>query len=166
MPTFHGTAELRRAINAVWDASPINAAFQAYWDEQQRGGYSVLNYGDASPNQPWPFCVYLITTSKPTIGMSGKTTDSRREIRDSIVEFHVFARHVSDTSAGELAALMADEVRKVYGGHPSTPPTRIPGVLLAKPQDEFDYPRAGDDEHKWLLRYMMRTDLQRASIPA
>lgn len=165
MPTFYGTAELQRAITAVWNASAINAAFKAYWNEQQKGLFDVLHFGEAGPSQPWPYCVYVIPVSRKSIGMAGRDRNSRREIRDTMVEFHVFAKAVTTTSGAELCAAMADQVRQVYGGHPTATPTPVPGTIRVSPGDEYPA-RAGDDEYKWILKYLMRADLRQATIQA
>lgn len=161
MPTFYGTARLEAAIVEVWRASILEAAFKAYWNESQKGRYPVLHDQEAGPQQPWPYCVYLLPASVPTVRMAGKKqeVDAIREIRDTKIEFHVFARSTGSTSGKELAAALAAQVREVFGGSPTVAPTAVPGAFLCQPGDELGV-RQGPDEYKWLVKYTIRTDLK------
>lgn len=159
------SADILKAINTAWDASTLDATFQALWDSGVTASqYEVLNDQEAPPAQPFPYVVMNQTSQNTTGRMSGGAS-ALREIRDLSVTFNVHARAVSGDSrtAKEIAAAMAEEVLKVFGGHPTASPTGTLKLdngnhLITQYQSDFGV-RTGDDEYQWVINYVMRVDV-------
>ena len=153
------TADLHRAINTAWDASGLDALFAALG-----GSTPVLNDQEATPGQSFPYCVLEQTAGTTTDRMSGPAS-SLLEVRDLTVVFRVHAGLVSgdDRTPKEIAAYLAEEITKVFGGHPTVAPTASPtldngGRLLTQYQTDFGV-KTGDDEHMWTIEYIFRLDV-------
>lgn len=158
-------ADLYTAINTAWDASGLNAAFRALWPSGYGSAdYPVLHDQEASPGQPYPFCVIDQTSSRTINRMTGGP-GRLREIRDVTVTFNVHATNVvgDSRSAKQIAAAMAAEVMKVFGGHPTQAATGAVTLANGKhliTQYQTDYGvRTDDDSYQWVLSYLMRLDI-------
>ncbi len=161
-----GAADLHKAINTVWDDESLDSQFTALWPSSvDADEFQVLNDTEAGPAQPMPYCVFEVAPGEIVERMSGHG-NTKRVIRDVEVEFRVHARKISgdDRTAKEIAADLAEEVMKVYGGHPdpdNTPvvPTLDNGnFLIAQYQSDFGI-RTGDNEHMWTVQYLCRLDV-------
>lgn len=158
-------ADLHFAINVVWDNSVLDDTFQALWDSSVTvSEFPVLNDQEATPEHPFPYCVFEQVGSETTDRMSGGI-GALREIRDVSISFRVHARAVSGDSrtAKKIAADMAEEILKVFGGHPKVSPTdSMPlengNFLISQYQDDFGI-REGDDEYMWTVNYIFRLDV-------
>ena len=158
------TADLLKAMNTVWDASSLDAAFQALWDSGITASeFEVLHDVEAGPSQPFPYCVFEQLEGTTTDRMTGRGL-LLNEIRDVPINFTIHAREISgdDRTAKKIAADLAEAVIKVFGGHPTEVPTPLVldngGFLLAEYQNDMGI-RTGDDEYSWLVSYLMRTDV-------
>lgn len=159
-----GSADLHKAVNTAWAASTLDATFKALWEADiEADEFPVLHDQQATPNQPFPYCVYLQDTGVTADRMSGGNT-SLREVRDVPWSFHVQARAVDNDSRTpkEIAAFLAEEILKVFGGHPTETPTGLTldngNYLIAQYQNDFGV-RTGDNEYRWDVNYVFRIDV-------
>jgi len=157
-------ADLHEAINAAWEASVLNATFRALWDaDVVPAEFPVLHDQEAGPGQPFPYCVFEQSGGITTDRMSGGT-DFIREIRDVPWVFRVHARAVDgdDRTAKGIAAALAEEVTKVFGGHPTVAETALTldngRHLLTQQQNDYGV-KTGDDEYQWNVPYIFRLDV-------
>ena len=158
-----GTADAAKAFNTAWEASTLNTTFSDLWSASS-DEYPVLNDQEAIGNQPFPYVVMDPMASVTTDRMSGDT-DSIREIRDVEIRLTIHARERSgdSRSAKEIAAYLAEEIMKVFGGHPTVTPTASMSLdngnyLLMTFQNDFGL-RTGDDEYSWVIVYNARLDV-------
>ena len=159
------SADLAKALSVVWNASDLNTTFNALWSVAS-DEFQVLNDQEAAPDQSqqWPYCVLDMLAGDTTDRMSGESNLSLWEIRDIPVTFQVHAKDVSgdDRTAKEIAAYLAEEILKVYGGHPTVHPTPLTldngHFLITQYQNDYGV-RTGDDEYSWLISYLFRLDI-------
>jgi len=161
-----GTADLYKALNVAWDASDLDDLFKALWlpaaviaDE-----YPVLNDQEGLGGQPWPYVV-IDEVGSSTVSRMSYGPDSLYEIRDVEVRFNVHARDIESDSRGakEIAAYLAEEIMKVFGGHPTVNPTGSMALdngdhLITQFQNDYCI-RDGDDEYMWIVQYLFRLDV-------
>ena len=157
-------ADIYRAIQALWTAESIDTPFKALWPASVTPtDYPVLHDGEATPGQPWPYCVFGVSPSNTAARMS-RTTTSKWEIRDVPCEFHVHGKPVTgDTrSAKRIAAAMAANIINKFGGGPSVAPTAMSldngNFLIAQYQNDYGV-RTGDEEYQWIVAYILRVDV-------
>jgi len=158
------SADLDKAINAVWDASTLDTLFQAlHKSDVSASQWSILNNDEASPKQPFPYCVYSLRPSATTTRMSAKA-GFLWEIRDIVCEFRVHARKVSgdSRSAKQIAAYLVEEIMKIFGGHPTQAPTDLEldngNFLITEYQNDMGL-RTGESEYQWGVTYLFRLDV-------
>lgn len=159
------TADLHAAIVEAWDAAGLDALFKALWpDSVEATDFPALHDQEATPGQPFPFCVLSETRGRTVARMSGGV-DSLQEVRDVSVAFNIHARRMAGDarSAKELAADLAEQVMMVFGGHPSVSPTaRLELVngnhLLTQYQTDYCV-RVGQDGYQWVIEYVFRIDV-------
>ncbi len=158
------TADLHKALNTVWNASSLDATFKALWDASITDAeFPALHDQEAAPGQPFPYCV-LDQSASSTVNRMSATGAFLREVRDVSWSLHVHARAVSGDSrtAKEIAAYLAEEIMKVFGGHPTVAPTALTldngNFLIAQYQNDFVI-RTGDDEYRWTVEYVFRSDV-------
>jgi len=151
------TADLNKSIVAAWAASGLDASFTALGGEAP-----VLQDQEATPGQSMPYCVTSLYSSTTTDRMSAGVS-SLWEVRDTAVTFRVFATSVSGNTAKATAADLAEEIMKVFGGHPTVAATGELALdngscLITEYQN--DYPiRAGDEQYEWVIEYLFRCDV-------
>jgi len=153
-----GTADLITAIVAAWNASGLNDEFHVF------GGAEVVLYdAEAEPGQSYPYCVMepLGTAPVVTTRMSG-----RRETRGTPLTFVVVAKELeNDSRTGkELAATLAEEVMKVFGGHPEVPPSATITLshgnhLITQYQNDYGMRTMDDGVYEWYVLYNFVTDV-------
>ena len=159
------TADLQKAIVTVWSGSGLDALFQSYLPAgTDSSRFAVLNDQEAAPKQPYPYCVMDQPTSDTTDKMSAGV-NGLRMIRDITIRFNVFARRLDGaaSSAKEVAALLAEEIQKVFGGHPTQSPTGAIELdngnhLITDILNDFAI-RVDDNEYQWVLEYRFRIDV-------
>lgn len=156
------TADLDKAINAVWDAQSLDTLFTVYWSSGQIDDFIVLHDQEAQARTPLPYCVYVIGTGSTTTRMTGHDKNERHEIRDIPVSFRVHAKQSGGNTAKSIAADLIEEIMKVFGGHPSSTPESLTLdngiVLISQYQSDFGI-NTGDEEHQWSLNYLFRVDV-------
>lgn len=94
------------------------------------------------------------------------SSQGRMEIRIVPVVFNIHARSSVSYSAKALACLLADEVLKVFGGHPEvvpTVPTLDHGHCLISTYQSDNGIRTGEDEHQWVIEYNFTLDVPTAA---
>jgi len=154
-------AAVYKGIVNTWSAAGLDSVFNQYWDESFRSSFPVLHDQSAGPRQPWPYCV-MDAFGVSSIGVMSGGPDSVNQEYSVSLTFHIFAKRTNGKSAKELAAELAEEVQKVFGGHPSVSPRNIVldngEVFLCR--FERDYGEAiGDDEYTWIVEYDCRIDM-------
>lgn len=159
------TADLLKALNTAWDASSLDATFKALWGaEFVATDYEVLHDSEATPGQPFPYCV-LESSAPGTVARMSGGIDALREIRDIPLIFNIHASTVTGDSrtAKEIAATLAEEVMKVFGGHPTQAPSGVITLdngnhLITEYQNDYGI-RTGDEEYQWRIDYLFRLDV-------
>jgi len=156
-----GSRDVHEAVATAWDSADLDDLFTAYWGGDDSDDFLVLNDQEAAPEQPFPYCIFNQEEPIVVNRMSG-TLSARREVRDIIWEFRVYAKTVDSTAAKDVAGALAEEIMKVFGGHPTETPSALSldtGQHLIT-QYLTDYGmRLGDSEHYWLVRYLFRVDV-------
>jgi hypothetical protein len=163
-----GTADVFVAINTVWDSSTLDAQFKALWAaDVVQSQYTVLNDQEASPEQPFPYCVLEVIIKPRSISRSSGVNSIKinRKIQEFLITFHVHADKVEgDTrSSKAIASHLAEEVMKVFGGHPTVAPTvdlelsHGDGVSMTL---QTDYAlRTQLYRYDWVVSYIFRADI-------
>lgn len=155
-----------KAIVAAWDAGGLDAKFKALWPDPTSAEFVVLHDQEASPKQPLPYCVLNQLTGRTICRMSGGA-NKVREVRDHQFSFNVQATEVAgdSRSSKQVAAYLAEEIMKVFGGHPTDAASALTldngNALLSEYQtdygvriDEFD-----DNRFTWVVSYVVRVDV-------
>jgi len=161
--TLAGSAELHEAINTTWEASSLNADFNDSWAAGESSRFNVLNDGEASPEQPFPYCVFEIEAGSVDVRMSGGDS-LNREIRDVPGRFTVYASEIDGDSrtAKEVVADLAEKVMEIFGGHPSTSPEDLTldnaKHLITLFVSDFGL-RKANTVHSWIINYNFRLDV-------
>jgi len=160
-----GSADLQKAIVTVWDAANLDDVFLALRNASVVDAeFPVLNDQEVIAGGVFPYCVFQGYDGTTTDRMSSVNDGFMREVRDLPLEFRIYARAVSgdDRTAKGIAAYLAEEVMKVFGGHPTTSPTAPTldngNFLLAQYQTDTGL-HLGDDEYQWSLTYLCRLDV-------
>ncbi len=158
------SADVCKAINSAWDASGLNAVFKSLWDVANEDDFPVLHDQEASPEQPFPYCVMDEFSARTTSRMSG-SLDVKQEIRDVLVRFNIHAQEVDGDArtAKRIAADLVEEVMKVFGGHPTVSPTASMTLdngahLITQYQSDFCV-REDEDKYLWGINYLLRLDV-------
>lgn len=154
-----GELDLHRAIVANWQAGSLDGQFSPYWSN---GSGHALNDTEAMKGQEFPYCVLDMGAFVVTDKMTGHSATERHWIYDVPVTFNVFANTVSGTSAKQLAGNLAEEIMKIFGGHPTQAPLAVTltqgNHLITQLQSEFGV-KLGDQEHNWMINYNFKLDL-------
>lgn len=159
-----GTADLSKAIVSAWNASSLDATFKALWDGEHEDEFFVLHEQEAPGGQPFPYCVLDQMTPTVSARMSSKYGGTREE-RVVPVRFNIHARDLESDSrtCQEIAAYLAEEVMKVFGGHPTVSATASMALshgqhVLTQYQNDFGAD-TGDDEFQWAVSYLIKVDV-------
>jgi len=158
-----GSADVHIGFDSVWQASGLNTIFQAYWTTEEKTQYPVLHDAEAAAGQPWPYCVAHVGEGRVISRMTGEGVN-RHEVREYTWGLHIFAREFDSNakSAKQIALELANEVMKIFGGHPTVAPTAITigtgNFLQAQYQRDFGT-RLGDSQHQWTIDYNFTVDV-------
>ena len=159
-----GQADLLKSINAIWDASTLDATFRALWAATPDGdAFPVLHDAEAIGEQPWPYCIFEIQPGSVSERMS-KGVDDLWKLQDVPATFKIHATEVEGDvrSAKQIAAHLAEEVMKVFGGHPTVAPDDMAldngNHLVTLYQNDFPM-REGDSQWLWTVSYVFRIDV-------
>ena len=151
------TADLNKSIVAAWAASGLDALFLGLG-----GKAPILQDQEATPGQSMPYCVTSQFSLTTTDRMSGGTS-SLYEVRDVSMSFRVFAGEDATCTAKETAAYLAEEIMKVFGGHPTQAASADLALdngscLITEYQNDYGI-RAGDEHYEWVIEYLFRCDV-------
>lgn len=157
-----GTADLLKAVKALWEAAGLDAEFQAFWPAGTTGEV-VLEDEQAKPGRAWPYCVLEVPEPRVTSRMSG---DAARNwaLRDYVLRFTVHAdKSTADSrSAKEVAAHLAERVMAAFGGHPTELPRELEldngGVPLVQHTSDY-FVRDENYRVRWVITYRVQADV-------
>ena len=159
-----GQADIVKAVNTLWNSSGLDDLFTVHWSASEITKFEALNDSEASPGQAWPYCVVEMPVPEIVTRMSGGEPGENWHTRDVPCTFHVYATEISGDArtAKQIAAYFAEEIMKVFGGHPTVPSTPmnldVGNVLLSQYQSDYCV-RVGDEEWQWLINYIFRIDV-------
>ncbi len=156
------SADVYTAINTAWDAGNLEDTFKAFWSEGT-DDFPALHDGEATPKQPFPYCVMEADPTTTTDRMSDGV-DSLREIREVPIRFNIQATTVENDSRSEkeIAGFLAEEVMKVFGGHATATPASLSLTSGSYIWTEFvsDYGVKTDENmYQWIINYLIKVDL-------
>jgi hypothetical protein len=161
-----GSADLFTAIADVWRDNSLDTAFKAYWPNADRTKYLAINDTEAEGGQPYPYCIFSMMAGKEKEKMTGTTADTNRVLRDVPCNFKVFAKDptTGSLSAKQIAAAMAAEIIRIYGGHPDAV-GKLEGralsyghILSCNFQSEFAE-KIDVEVWAWSVNYILRLDI-------
>jgi hypothetical protein len=159
-----GNLDFEQAVNALWNGSDLNATFMALWPSTAVStNFAVLVDQEASPNQPFPYCVYEVSPPKDDVRMFGGT-GLIKKVKNTELKFNVHAKIASGDgrSAKEIAGTLAEEIKKIFGGHPTVAPQALSlthgGHILTQFLTDYGV-RTGDEEYQWIVTYNIKTDV-------
>jgi len=161
--TVAAASDLHKAVTALWAGSGLDDEFNQHWDAAKRAVYPVLHDGEATPHQPFPYCVFMQSAGSTEARMSC-TVGVNREVRDVPWTFRVHAKSIvgDPRNAKGVAADLAELVMRVFGGHPSVAPSDLElengNFLITQYLSDYGL-RTGDDEHLWVVNYSFRVDV-------
>lgn len=158
------SAALLAAIVTAWNAADLDNDFTALWESSVTDSeYTALNDTEAAPTQPFPYCVYEQAPGGVDTRMSGHDATERHEIRNIPITFNVHARtrDGDGRTAKEIAATLAEEITKVFGGHPTQAPAELTvdngGALPTQYITDYGV-KTDDNEYQWVINYLFRID--------
>ena len=165
MTQYVGSADVVKKLVAIWRASTLDAAFQAYWTVAgDTAKNQVLNDTNAEGIAPYPYCIFELAEHHVIGRMSG-SANTKYEIREHPLTFTIHAKDDGDTKSGkEVAAELMAAVLAVFGGHPTTR-NSVDGVtldngsvLISTFQSDFAK-RESIENWAWVIRYTIRVDV-------
>ena len=157
-------ADLWTAINRAWDASDLNEHFRSFWPSTvTTADYPVLHDQEATPHQPFPYCVLTMEKPRTITRMTGNKRGKKQEMRDVLVTFAVQADTSGTNSAKQMASALVENVMKVFGGHPSFAPSQpitlsSGGHLITQYQSDW-CERTQVYKYQWSVTYLFRVDV-------
>lgn len=153
-----GLAALYKGINAAWDASDLDDTFT-----DLGGTTPVIHDAEATPKDSFPYCVLEEFSSTVVTRMSKGKLD-KWQVLNVPVTFRIYAKEVTDDSrtAKGIAAYLAEEVMKDFGGHPTVAARQTITLdsgnhLLTQYQTDYGM-RVEDDIHCWTVSYIFKID--------
>jgi len=155
-----GSADIHKAVTTLWTDSGLNWEFQKFWAAGDRTKFTALNDAEATPDGPWPYCVFEQEAGAVQTRMTSANDDADEggEIQDVPFQFRVHARQVDTDarSAKGIAAALIDLIMQKFGGHPSIKPQVMEldngSVMTVQKLNDFGV-RTGDTEYEWVLSY-------------
>jgi len=160
------TADLHEAINTLWDASGLNEKFNTFWATADVASFPTLHDQEATPNQPFPYCVMDATEVHVETRMT-KDSVSKSSIRTCKLQLNIHAeKNANDNrSTKQLAAYLVEEVMKVFGGHPTVRPQALTLTngdhLLTAYQNDWPL-RTELYKYQWAVIYLLTVEVPEA----
>ena len=159
-------SELHAAIMSAWNGSGLNARFKGYWPAADTAEFPVMHDTEATPAQPFPFCVFEVQEGRSLSRMSSSgVAAGRMEQWEIPWELTIQARSFSNRttkSAKQIASELADEVLMVFGGHATVIASELSittgAVIQTQLQNNFGI-REGSQEHSWHIKYKTLLDV-------
>ncbi len=154
--------ELTEAIVATWDAAGIDSEFTNLWKNGADSEFPVLHDREASPGQPFPYCVFRQDERFRKDRMSGGSPGNLNEISETPYDFRIHARTIiagDNRTAKKIANDLAEHIMKIFGGHKEVAPQPInlDGLLEFRYDSDVGV-RTGDDEYLWIVSYEALVD--------
>lgn len=158
-----GTADLSQSLKRAWYEWGVDDVFRSYWTPGDKDSYPSLHDTEATPGQPFPYCVFEVMEETYRTRMSDSGIGKKRVVKDVPVQLRIYTKPVNTMSAKELAAVLLETVMSKFGGHPTDVPQTWDfmdnGCVLSVIID-YDYGmRAGDEEYVWNIQYLFRCDV-------
>lgn len=154
-------ADIEKGVSALWNSSNLDDQFTAFWTATEITNNPVLNDDESTPGNAFPYCVFKVDPGTTITRMSSGES-SKQQIRTVPLIFHVFAKQNGSTSAKQIAANMAEEILKVYGGHPTVNPTPLTldhgNFLITQLVNDYSV-RAEDKVYQWIINYTIMVDV-------
>jgi len=157
-----GAADVHKAVASLWEDEGLDTKFKSYWSVADQTRFTSLNDGQAPPNQPFPYCVFESTSPDIVTRMSADGSN-KRYVNDNPWTFFVYAKQTDVLTAKEFAIALANEILKVFGGHPTQAPASLPeldngSIVIIQYRSDYGE-RQADDIHLWTVEYNIRTDV-------
>jgi len=157
-----GVASLHKAIRNAWMSWGLNDSFKMYYSPEDKTLFPTLHDGEATPKQPFPYCVYQIDDGNVNSRMTGHTSVEKHRLEDITASFYIHTKAAGTKSAKEFGALLLEELLAKFGGHPTTSPYEFGSidngqVVLCQYQRSMGM-RTGDEEHRWEVEYLFQVD--------
>lgn len=159
-----GVADIHVAINALWEGSGLESLCKSYWTgetDKIASDFQALQDGDQTPLPPFPFCTYDLTKPRTVARMTHGASE-KREVRDAVLTFHVWAKQTATKSAMGMATLIVEEITKVFGGHPTVacqPIVLVNGDCLQTTCQGDQYERVEGQRCHGVLDYKLLLDV-------
>ncbi len=155
-------ADLDKAMVAAWIAGNLDAVHTSYWDVNDVDDYPVLHDIEATPGQPFPYTVFEHGAGSITTRMSGHSLSENHVINDVPIQFRIHAAQTPTKTAKQVAAEVAEEVMKVFGGHPTVVPSGLTldngSHLITQYLTDYGI-RTEDQNYQWIVSYLFRLDV-------
>lgn len=155
--------DFQKGVFQLWEDEGLDTLFKATWAESQKESFLAISDGEASPSQPFPYCV--VEFSNPIINSrssgSSCANDETREYSEIAFVFNVYTKHTQATPAKIAAGELASRVLEVFGGSPTVSPKSIsiPNGAVLLCQYVTDNPeKVGDQEYRWTVSYLALVD--------
>lgn len=155
--------DIHRAVTKLWDDQGLDGFFKERWSVTDASNHIVLLDSEASPGQPFPYCVF--DAGRPAVqdrSSAANQSINLRETREIAFNFNVHAKQHGITPAKILAAELIEKIIEVFGGHPTKKAKTLclthGGVLLCQYQTDFGI-KTGDQEWQWVVEYMILYDV-------
>lgn len=160
-----GTADIFKAVVAVWTANNLNTQFNSYWEASKRTELPVLNETDAEAGHPFPYCVFSLMPPKTKEQHTGTDGQTIRQLRQVMCQFTVQTRDNGGASSQkEIAAALAAKIMEIFGGHPTVLP-KFDGyamdygsILSCRYQADYGV-KTDIDNYSWVVQYLLTTDV-------
>lgn len=156
-------ADVQRAVFQLWENSGLDDFLKSDWSVGDKSQFLSLSDEEASPGQPFPFCVIEFDDSFIVSRSTGGCGSwSGREYREMPFVFNVHTKHLGPTTAKTAAREIAERIMQVFGGHPEVKPQPLSlthgNVLLCQYQRDYSR-KTGDQEYQWVVQYNVATDV-------
>jgi len=152
------TSYLWKGIYSLWQEERLSEEF---WQYGNNNRIPVLWDTEATPGQPYPYCVIESLSYSVKERMSDNVYGKYREVRDYILRFHIYTSSIGNKSAKEIGAELARKVMNVFGGG-EKPPKKIPlekGKHISTDLELETVSRESEDVSDYILEYRIRVDL-------
>ena len=159
-----GSAAIEKAIVALWSSSGLDTLLKSYWVAADRSKFLSLIADMGEGDHPFPYCI--IEIAKPfQSAQSSDGNESLRTLWNVPLTLRVHTKKITTGAAARaVAAILMDEIAKVYGGHPAVK-NQIAGTQLdyghiLGSQFLGDFAIREDLENvAWQLQYNLQTDV-------
>lgn len=159
-----GSILLTKSIVAAWDSSGIHDAFLAYRASGSLVMPSIFDSPEAAHKTPMPYCVVEVGEGDVMNRMTktrGDESYQRREVRTIPALFRIHANQASGQSGKIVAATLAGQVMRQFGGSSQRALIHVTmeeGAILSKRYVTDFSSKEGDSEWLHVIRYEFWVD--------